>query len=173
MRTTALTLALALLVALALLPAEQGRDAHAQGKGKGKGKGGGGNTRCSIDSATSVAFGFYDTDAASAETTTGELRFSCKPNQTLTVQVTISPSAASGSISDRRMRELGGSDELQYNLFQDQRGTIVWGDGIRGGSPALVTGSGNFSVPIFAIAPPGQNVSVGIYLDAVTITILP
>ena len=171
MRTTALAIALALVAALALLPAEQGRDAHAQGKGKGKG--GGGNTRCTIDSATSITFGFYDTDAASAETTTGELRFSCKPNKTLTVQVTIGPSAASGSIGDRRMRELGGSDELQYNLFQDQRGTIVWGDGIRGGSPALVTGSGNFSVPIFAIAPPGQNVSVGIYLDAVTITILP
>jgi spore coat protein U-like protein len=171
MRTTVFAIALAFLAALAWFGAEQGGDAHAQGKGKGKG--GGGNTRCSIDSTTSVAFGFYDTDAASAETTTGDLRFSCQPNQTLTVQVTIGPSAASGSIDDRRMRELGGSDELQYNLFQDQRGTIVWGDGVLGGSPAFVTGSRNFNVEIFAIAPPGQNVGVGIYLDAVRITILP
>lgn len=136
-------------------------------------KKGGGNTSCTIDTVTSVAFGSYDTDSASAQTSTGELRFSCKPNKTLTVQVTIGPSSVTGSIVDRALRELGGSDQLRYNLFQDQRGTVIWGDGVTGGNPAFVTGSKTFNVEIYGIASPGQQVSEGIYADTLRITILP
>src|SRR5262245_12117319 len=129
MRTAAATLAVLFGVLIAfLLPPQGPQDAHAQGKG------GGGNTRCSIDSVTSVAFGTYDTDSSTQDTSTGALRFSCQPSKTLTVQVAIGPSAVSGSISERRMQSLGGADQLRYNLFQDQRGTIVWGDGLNGGS---------------------------------------
>lgn len=170
MRTAAITLALALGFACGWLLGGKPQDARAQGKKDG---GGGGPVQCSIDSVTSVALGAYDPDSASAATSTGQLRFSCKGNQTLTVQVTIGPSAVSGSIADRAMRELGGGDQLHYNLFQDQRGAILWGDGVNGGVPAFVTGSKTFSVEIYGIARPLQQVSQGIYADALRITILP
>ena len=173
MRTAAITVVLALGFACGWLLGGQPPEARAQGKGGKGGGGGGGAVQCSIDSVTPVALGNYDPESATAATSTGQLRFSCKGNQTLTVQVTIGPSAVSGSIADRAMRELGGSDELHYNLFQDQRGTIIWGDGVNGGSPAFVTGSKNFSVEIYGIAHPAQQVSQGIYADALRITILP
>jgi spore coat protein U-like protein len=171
MRAAALTLALGLCFACGWLLSDQPQQARAQGKGKGGG--GGGNVHCAIDSVTPVALGTYDPESATSTTGTGQLRFSCKGNQTLTLQITIGASGVSGSIADRVMRELGGSDELHYNLFQDQRGTVIWGDGVNGGSPAFVTGSKNFSVEIYGIAHPAQQVSQGIYADALRITILP
>lgn len=168
----ATVIALAVLLALSLPPPDRVREAHAQGKGGGKGKGGGA-IRCTIDSATSVNFGTYDPDAGRESNTSGRLQFTCQPNQTLTVQVNIGASAVSGSINDRRMRELGAGDDLQYNLFQDRRATVVWGDGASGGEPALVTGSGTFRIEIFGVMPPRQDVSAGTYADVVRITILP
>ena len=170
MRTAAITLALALGFACGWLLGGKPPEARAQGK-----KGGGEKpVQCSIDSVTPVALGTYDPESANAATSTGQLRFTCKPaNQTVTVQVTIGASAVTGSIGDRAMRELGGGDQLHYNLFQDQRGAILWGDGVNGGVPAFVTGSKTFSVEIYGIARPLQQVSQGIYADALRITILP
>ena len=168
MRAAGVTLALLAAFAGAWLLSERGHQALAQGK-----KGGGG-TGCSVNSVTSVAFGNYEPDAPTPLTSTGALLFSCKPaNQELTVKVTIGPSQVSGSITDRAMRELGGTDQLHYNLFQDQRGQILWGDGNRGGSPAFVTGTKDFRVEIYGIARNAQQVSVGLYADVLRIAILP
>ena len=168
MRTALASLTAAFILACVLIAIDRPHDARAQGKKPPA------QTRCTIYSVTAVAFGSYDTDAGNDHTTTGRLDFSCTPpNQTITVQVTIGPSATSGSITERRMRELGGADELRYNLFQDQRGTIVWGDGVTGGSAAFFTGAKSFSVEIYGIARAKQQVSVGLYADSVRITILP
>ena len=129
--------------------------------------------RCTIDKATAVNFGSYDPDARLEESSTGQLNFTCQPNDRVTLQVHIGPSAVSGSIAERRMRELGGSDELRYNLFQDRRGTVIWGDGVNGGSPAFVTGSRTFRLEIFGVMPAGQEVSAGTYADLLRVTILP
>ena len=169
MRAARITLILLATSAAAWLLGERGHEVRAQGKDKG-----GGGKSCTVDSVTPVAFGNYDPDSPIPLTSTGQLLFSCKPaNQQMTVKISIGPSAVSGSIADRAMRELGGSDQLHYNLFQDQRGTILWGDGIRGGSAAFVTGSKSFSVQIYGIARNAQQVGVGIYADALRITILP
>jgi spore coat protein U-like protein len=171
MRTALAALAVLVVFVCAWLLADHRLEVHAQGKG---GKDKGGKVQCSIDSVTPVAFGSYDADSSTPATSTGELRFSCKPaNQTLTVKVTIGPSTVSGSIAERKMRELGGSDQLSYNLFQDQRGSILWGDGVNGGSAAFVTGQKTFRVEIYGIAPPAQLVGEGLYADALRITILP
>jgi len=135
-------------------------------------QGQGGNVRCSIGTAPLIAFGEYDTESNMARHTNGELRFNCQPNKTMTVRVDIGPSGVSGSISDRRMRG-SGADELGYNLFQDARGTILWGDGVRGGVPAFVTGKDEFRVQIHGVIPARQQVVEGLYSDSVRITILP
>ena len=128
---------------------------------------------CTIDTVSAVDFGSYDPDDRRDETSSGRLVFTCHPSNRVTIQVNIGPSTVSGSIVDRRMRELGGNDELRYNLFQDRRGTVIWGDGHSGGSPAIITGSKTFRVDIFGVMPANQEVSSGIYADAVRITILP
>ena len=171
MRALSAALIVALLLAWALATGTQ-QPAFAQGKGKGGG-GGGGGARCSIDSVTAVAFGNYDAEAGTPQRTTGTLLFSCTPPRTMTVKVTLGPSAVSGSITDRRMRELGGGDELHYNLYQDTRGTIIWGDGINGGNAAFITGAKNFRAEIHGVARELQQVSVGYYLDTLRITIMP
>jgi len=172
MRSVPAALALILAIGFALLLANRGHDARAQGKPPDKG--GGGNVQCTIDSVTPVAFGGYDSDSDVAHTSTGELRFSCKPaNQTLTIKITLGPSSVSGSIADRAMRELAGSDQLHYNLFQDPRGSVLWGDGVTGGAPRFVVGQKQFSVEIYGIAPPAQTVAAGLYADTLRITILP
>jgi spore coat protein U-like protein len=125
-----------------------------------------------IDSVTPVAFGLYDTDSGVEQTSSGEIRFSCKPaNKTVTVTVAIGPSGISGTIADRSMRGAGSGDELHYNLFQDPRGTVVWGDGTNGGSPAVVTGVGSFSLEIFGVAHPNQSIGEDIYADVLQVTI--
>jgi spore coat protein U-like protein len=157
-------------VAAALLLVDARMDANAQGKGGA----GGGNVQCSVDSVTAVAFGNYDTASPSAATSTGQLNFSCKPQkQTVSVKISIGPSGVSGSIADRALREAGGADTLHYNLFHDQRGSIVWGDDLAGGTSMVVTGQGTFSVEIYGVVQPLQPVAEGIYADALQITIQP
>ena len=165
-------------LAAALLLVDLRIDANAQGKGGGGKDGGGGagavKVQCSIDSVTAVVFGNYDTASPAAATSTGQLNFSCKPqNQTVTVKISIGPSGVSGSIADRALREAGGADRLHYNLFHDQRGTIVWGDDLAGGTSRIVTGKGTFGVEIYGVAQPLQPVAEGIYADALQITIQP
>jgi spore coat protein U-like protein len=144
--------------------------ALAQTRDKG---GKGGNIRCTIDSVTPVSFGSYDTASDVARHSTGSLRFTCTPGKTMTIQVAIGPSAMTGSVTDRAMRELGGGDLLHYNLFQDQRGSVLWGDGINGGTPASITGHKDYHAEIYGIARPHQQVSEGTYVDVLRITVLP
>src|SRR5262249_29469405 len=82
--TATLRLGSGLLMALGL---HVQREAHAQLRTPSH------NIRCSINSVTSVAFGTYDTDSTTQDTSTGQLRFSCQPSSTLTIQVAIGPSA--------------------------------------------------------------------------------
>jgi spore coat protein U-like protein len=131
------------------------------------------NLRCTFDSVTGVAFGSYDTSSPVAHVSAGRLRFSCRLARATTMKVLIGPSAVSGSISDRQMRQLGGSDVLHYNLFQDTRGSIVWGDGINGGNAAFISGSREISADIHGAIRPRQQVSEGVYLDALRITLMP
>lgn len=171
MRAATAGLILALLLAWAVLPVGQ-EPAYAQGKGGG-GKGGGGKVSCTIDSVTSVAFGNYDTESGIPLTSSGQLLFSCTPPRTVTIKVTIGPSAVSGSIADRAMRQLDGRDQLHYNLFQDARGSVIWGDGMNGGSAAFITGSKTFRAEIYGIVRERQEVSEGVYADTLRITLAP
>lgn len=128
---------------------------------------------CTIDSATPVVFGLYEPESGSPRTSTGRLTFRCSSLALVTVRVSIGPSAVSGSINDRQMGELAGSDRLHYNLYRNQAGTQIWGDGITGGTPASITGRTRFEVEVYGVIRAGQQVSEGLYGDRVRITIMP
>lgn len=129
--------------------------------------------RCRIASVTSLNFGGYDSESAMPLTSTAVLRVSCPRIVSRQITVTVGPSSVTGSINDRRLRRLGGSDELRYNVYQDQRGTRVWGDGTTGGSPLVTTVRGDETIELYGIVDAGQDAAEGVYGDALRITVMP
>lgn len=77
-----------------------------------------------------------------------------------------------GNTNRRRMEQDGGSDRLDYDLYQDPGRTMHWGD--RSGVDTLevqATGAPQ-TVPIYGQIPGGQRVRDGIYSDMITVRVL-
>ena len=121
-----------------------------------------------------LSFGSYDTLSAFGATTSGTISITCDETPPPTVQVQVGPSTVSGGVQPRRMRHLAGTDTLAYNMYVDAAGTSIWGDGSAGtvtlsdrvqkNKPWLPT--------VYGRMPPGQDVTVGSYADAIAITII-
>jgi spore coat protein U-like protein len=63
-----------------------------------------------------------------------------------------------------------GAYRLNYNLYTDATQTMVWGDGSAGSS--LVADSGTeVDRTVYGSVPAGQNPYIGVYSDAVTVTL--
>lgn len=127
---------------------------------------------CTFDSVRPMYFGVYDPQSASPVVSSTVIRLDCKGVNVVSV-LSAGPSATSGSITDRRMRDSGSGDQLAYNLFHDARGSVLFGDGTGGGSSIVSIISGVAEVEVFGIIPAEQDVQVGEYSDSVTITVLP
>jgi spore coat protein U-like protein len=118
---------------------------------------------CTV-SATGVAFGAYDPFSSASLDSTGNVAVTCNPSTPYTIAL----SPGNAAQSDRRM--LSGANILAYNLFTDATRTAVWGDGT--GATLTVSGSGIAGGhPIYGRIPARQNVAVGIYSDAITVTV--
>jgi len=127
-------------------------------------------------SATGMNFGAYDVFAAVPRDSAGTVTVACDPNPPTDVTVSIGSSPTSGGFNPRRMRHVTLSDRLDYNLFTTPSMVTVWGDGSAGTSTVLlrkVNRNRPVTTTIYGRIPPGQNVSVGTYSDAVTVTITP
>lgn len=134
-------------------------------------------------SATPVAFGVYDTNAATATAAAGQVTVDCQGNKV--VPVTIALSAGNGSYAARQMSS--PLDVLQYNLYLDAGYTRIFGDGSGGSEAATCTtgidGNGCFGsnptgayrravLPFYGRIPPLQNVASGAYGDSLQVTII-
>ena len=135
-------------------------------------------TVCRFSSATGVAFGVYDDGSPVTRDTTANVAIDCSRNggpQNVTVTVSLAPSATSGSISTRRMRQ-GSGDTLTYNLYRDSARAQVWGQ-----TTGVDTMTQMLSIPnnssmsatftIFGRIGALQNVSAGSYADSVVATV--
>jgi len=125
---------------------------------------------------TGVNFGAYDVFAAVPRDTAGTVTVACDQNPPTDVTVAIGPSPTSGGFRPRQMRHASQADRMNYNLFAAPSMVTVWGDGSAGTSTVLlrkVNRNRPVTTTIYGRIPPGQNVSVGAYLDAVTVTITP
>jgi len=133
-----------------------------------------------------MAFGVYDVFSVLPTDGTGSVVITCTDDGTpgglnVDVSIGLSPSATSGTTSNRQMQLVSGTDRLNYNLFQDAGYSVIWGD-IPGVDDLLIPkvkvpkkGSITVSPPvtIYGRIPPGQEVSVGTYTDSVVLTINP
>jgi spore coat protein U-like protein len=130
---------------------------------------------CTV-SATAVSFGAYDVFVATPLDSTGTITVTCDLAPPPDVVVSIGPSGTSGGFIPRQMRSASSPDRLNYNLFTNAGRSTVWGDGALGTSTVFLKNVKKNRPEVTAIygrVPPGQDVSMGAYADALTVTITP
>lgn len=123
--------------------------------------------------AGSMSFGGYDVFDAQPRDSMLVLTLSCQEARSRDLRVSIGPSANSGGIAIRDMKWSGGSDRLTYNLFSDASRSQVWGDGTAA-APVDVLGVNRHAprqLIIYGRIPPGQDVSIGSYMDSIAVTV--
>lgn len=127
---------------------------------------------CTI-TTTPVNFGVYDVFANLPLYSTGSVTVDCKNPDRKPLPITIYINQGSaGSFTPRQMLSSLG-DRLNYYLFIDSSRTTIWGDGTGGSSvvTAIVSKDTVFNSIVYSSVPAGQNVSAGIYSDALTATV--
>jgi spore coat protein U-like protein len=125
---------------------------------------------CTISTAA-VAFGSYDPVVAHASTdldSTGTVTVACTKGATATVGLGLG-SNASGST--RRMSD-GGSNYLDYELYQDNGRTTVWGNaGVGLYSPGAAPSKAARNFTVYGRVTGNQDVPAGSYSDTVVATV--
>lgn len=118
---------------------------------------------CSL-SVQPLAFGNYDFQSANDLEGVGHVIVTCDVSSSFTIAL----SPGSGTFAARTMQS--GTHQLNYNLYTDATQTMVWGDG--SGGSTVVGGSGTqVDNTVYGKAPAGQNPYIGIYSDAITVTL--
>lgn len=122
---------------------------------------------------TGVNFGVYDVFNLVDTDSTGTITVTCTARTMVTAL--IGPSANSGTMNPRQMRLTTGTDLLNYDLFTKANRKNIWGDGTLGTSNVVqnVLPNRPWVATVFGRLYAGQDVSVGLYDDTVTVTILP
>ncbi len=118
---------------------------------------------CTIDT-TGLAFGTYDAVAGGPALSTATLVVTCDLASPVTLQV---------SSSRGRLLRAGG-EQLAYELFLDDAATVPWGDGGAGThvwTGTAPAGHSELVVPVFGRIAGGQSAAVGVYGDAVAVTL--
>jgi len=122
-------------------------------------------------STSSVSFGSYDVLSSTPTDTTGNISVYC--NQENYTTASIGPSANSGGFNPRRMKYTTGTDLLNYNLYANASKTQIWGNGT-GGTFTVSETVARFTtvnLPVYGRIHAGQDVSAGLYADALTVTV--
>lgn len=123
---------------------------------------------------TPVNFGNYDVFSGYSLDSTGTLTVSCSnpEKKPITVNISIN-SGLSGNFNPRQMQGSNGTDRLNYYLFTDPSGAVIWGDGTGGSTTVFstVTRTSTLTSTIYGRIPARQNVSVGTYTDLLTATV--
>jgi spore coat protein U-like protein len=129
-----------------------------------------GKGRCWV-TITSVNFGSYDIFSTTPTDSTGAVSVYC--NQENLITASIGPSATSGSFNPRQMRLSTGTDLMDYNLYRDTSRTQIWGDGT--GGTFMVSGAvarkGTANYTVYGRIPAGQDISAGLYMETLTVTL--
>ncbi len=124
--------------------------------------------QCTL-TVTNISFGSYDITSPTNLTATGTITVNCLRNEIITLS--IGPSS-SGGINPRRMKHSYLNDYLNYNLYQDAAMTVIWGDGSQGTTPVSRRVK-NRTFTVYGSVFYGQDVSAGLYTDAVAVTVNP
>ncbi|OGP49370.1 MAG: hypothetical protein A2Y79_09600 [Deltaproteobacteria bacterium RBG_13_43_22] len=128
---------------------------------------------CNFQTVTDVNFGSYDVLSGLNNDSTGSLTVSCSGQTWTTVTTSIGASPNSGGFNPRQMLQASGTDLLNYNLYTNSTRTTIWGDGTQGTSTVTTSIHKNhpWNGTIYGRIPPGLNVGIGTYSEALVVTI--
>ena len=129
----------------------------------------------------SFNLGSYNTYDTLSATATGQMTVACTATtpteQTTGVVATVSLSAGStGNQLDRAL--VLGMDQLHYNVYLDPNLTTIFGDGTQGTQNIQTCQDGgsctanSLTVPLYAAAPPHQDVGPGAYQDSLVLNVI-
>lgn len=121
-------------------------------------------------SASPHAFGNYDPTTGSNVNGTSTITVTC--TQGTPYDIGLDAGTGTGAtVTTRKMTRVGGSDLLNYSLYQDNSRTIVWGNTI-GTNTEASSGTGLAqSFTIYGQIPGSQVIPAAVYNDTITITI--
>jgi spore coat protein U-like protein len=112
---------------------------------------------------TNLNFGNIDLTANTVFNTTGTFTANCTGNRNVTVRVCPNIGDGSGGSNNLNPRFLlSGSNQLNYNLFQDSAHTTVWGSDVFVGNPPTInialnnSGTGSATATVYAQVFAGQ-----------------
>ena len=128
---------------------------------------------CKFGVASGVAFGNYDPFAGGATTSNGTLDFHCTGVGSGTVEATVDLSKGSSPTYTPRTM-LNGLTAMNYNLYVDSFGLVIWGDGTGGSFPYGPFGVANnqtVTLTIYGQIPAGQDLPPGSYSDTITASV--
>jgi spore coat protein U-like protein len=104
-----------------------------------------------------------------ARTANTNIRVTCT-NQNA-YQISLNGSS-SGTVGARRMQRTGGSEAINYQLYQDAAYSQAWGDGTSGTTQASGTGTGvQSALTVYGRVPTQNTPSPGTYTDTITATV--
>jgi len=109
-------------------------------------------------------FGNYDFQSSQDLESVGHVIVTCDVSTSFTIAL----SPGGGTYAARSMQN--GVHRLAYNLYTDPTQTMVWGDG-SGGSTVVGDSGTQVDRTVYGNAPAGQNPYIGIYSDAITVTL--
>lgn len=122
---------------------------------------------CAI-TATNLAFGTYDTTAATALDGVSSVSVNCTSGQAYNVKMGVGTNGG-GTVLTRQMAN--GAQRLNYSLFRDAARTQNWGE-TNGTDTIASAGTGVAQTyQVFGRIPAGQVVTAGAYADTMTVTV--
>lgn len=129
---------------------------------------------CTI-SSTGLAFGAYDpvsTNAAANLDGTGTISVTCTSGSTgdITLGQGANPKAGSDDTAPLRQMSAGGTDRLEYFLYQETGRITVWGNTAATDVSHPGTGTST-DLTVYGRVTAGQNVAAGSYTDTVVATV--
>mgnify|MGYP001627186577 CR=1 FL=1 len=139
-----------------------------------------GAAACRFQAGAGLAFGTYDILARAARDTQATVTVICDGTgtaQSVSLMLRVGPGANAASVHARRMRHAGGAPAtLAYGLYRDPARSSAWGtstgvDTLGATLMVPASGSASASFVLYGRMPPGQDVHVGTYTDAVQVTI--
>jgi spore coat protein U-like protein len=126
---------------------------------------------CTV-TAGAMAFGGYALTTGTPTTTTATITTLCTISAVGTITMDAGLNAGGPTVFASRAMKLGAAT-LAYQVYTDSGHTLIWGDGVNGGSHSVqVTGTGaNILTTAYGSIPAAQTVAAGTYSDTVTVTI--
>lgn len=114
--------------------------------------------KCSIQSVNDIAFGDYDVTSSTPTDAQGSMTFKCTKGTSYKTYIT----------GTRQMTN--GTDNLSFQLYSDSnRSTTYPSD--NSGQSEQASSSSPITKTIYGRIPAGQDVSIGQYTDALTVTV--